>query len=134
MSDTRGYQRTFGADDARAIRDAMKQDLGPSAFRARPWRAIWFLPMSLVIVGGIAAILTLGLPWWGNLMIAVVVGHTLGCQALLAHEVLHGALGMSRRLQNLFGWIGFGPMMIPPEFWRRWHNVAHHAHTNLGDR
>jgi fatty acid desaturase len=41
---------------------------------------------------------------------------------------------MSRRLQNLFGWIGFGPMMIPPEFWRRWHNVAHHAHTNLGDR
>ena len=29
MSDTRGYQRTFGADDARAIRDAMKQDLGP---------------------------------------------------------------------------------------------------------
>ena len=39
-----------------AIRDAMKQDLGPSAFRARPWRAIWFLPMSLVIVGGIAAI------------------------------------------------------------------------------
>lgn len=62
MSDTRGYQRTFGADDARAIRDAMKQDLGPSAFRARPWRAIWFLPMSLMIVGGIAAILTLGLP------------------------------------------------------------------------
>ncbi len=134
MSDTRGYQRTFGADDARAIRDAMKQDLGPAAFRARPWRAIWFLPMSLVIVGGIAAILTLSLPWWGNLLIAVLVGHTLGCQALLAHEVLHGALGMGRRLQTLFGWIGFGPMMIPPEFWRRWHNVAHHAHTNLGDR
>ena len=32
MSDTRGYQRTFGADDARAIRDAMKQDLGPVSY------------------------------------------------------------------------------------------------------
>ncbi|MBL7250885.1 fatty acid desaturase family protein [Alloalcanivorax marinus] len=134
MTSSSGYQRQFGADDARAIRDAVKRDLGPEAFRPRPRRALWFLPMSALVVVGLAAILTLDLPWWGNLLTALLVGHTLGCQALLAHEVLHGALGLSRRTQNLLGWVGFGPLLVPPEFWRRWHNVAHHAHTNLGDQ
>jgi fatty acid desaturase len=127
------YSREFGADDARAIRDAMKQELGPDVFRARTWRIVWFLPMTAVIVGGISTILLASLPWWANLLIAIMVGNTIASQALLAHEVLHGALGMSQRMQDVFGWIGFGPMMMPPEFWRRWHNVAHHAHTNLGD-
>ncbi|MGM0563093.1 MAG: fatty acid desaturase family protein [Pseudomonadota bacterium] len=128
------YSRHFGADDARAIRDAVKRELGPEAFRSRPWRALWFIPMSAVIIASIVAILTLGLPWWGNLLLGLLAGHTLTCQALLAHEVLHGSLGLSRRMQNFLGWIGFGPAMIPPEFWRRWHNVAHHANTNLGDK
>lgn len=127
------YSREFGADDARAIRNAVKEEFGPDLLRERTWRVIWFLPMTAVIVGGIVAILTLGLPWWGNLLLALLVGNTLASQALLAHEVLHGALGMSQRMQNFFGWIGFGPMLMAPEFWRRWHNVAHHAHTNLGD-
>lgn len=133
MSATKEYSREFGADDARAIRDAIKQDLGRDAFRSRAWRTIWFLPMTAVIVAGIATILLAGLPWWANLLISLVVGNTLASQALLSHEVLHGALGMSRKMQNFFGWIGFGPMLMPPEFWRCWHNVAHHAHTNLGD-
>ena len=133
MKDTT-YSRHFGADDARAIRDAVKKDLGPATFKARPLRALWFIPMSAVIIGSIAAILMLSLPWWGNLLLAILAGHTLACQALLAHEVLHGALGMSRRMQDFLGWVGFGPALIAPEFWRRWHNVAHHANTNLGDK
>lgn len=107
------YSRHFGADDARAIRDAVKKDLGPSTFKARPLRALWFIPMSAIIIGSIAAILMLSLPWWGNLLLAILAGHTLACQALLAHEVLHGALGMSKRMQNFLGWIGFGPALVP---------------------
>ena len=133
-TDSPAYSRQFGADDARAIRDAVKKDLGPGAFKARPLRALWFIPLNIVIIGSIAAILVLNLPWWGNLLLSLLAGHTLACQALLAHEVLHGALGMSKRMQNTLGWIGFGPALVPPEFWRRWHNVAHHAHTNLGDK
>lgn len=131
--ETLGYSREFGADDARAIRDAVKKEFGPELMRSRSWRTIWFLPMTAVIVGGIATILMAGLPWYANLLIALVVGNTLASQALLAHEVLHGALGMSKRMQYVFGWLGFGPFLMPPEFWQRWHNVAHHAHTNLGD-
>lgn len=124
---------TFGLPDERELRDRMRRELPPDTFRPQTWRVIWFLPLQLVIWGGITTILVAGLAWYWNLVLALLVGHTVGSQALLAHEVLHGALGMSRRWQNFFGWLGFGPMVVPPEFWRKWHNVVHHGHTNMGD-
>ncbi|MDX1635297.1 MAG: fatty acid desaturase [Marinobacter sp.] len=126
-------QPGFGQPDEREIRDRMRRELPADTFKAQSWRVIWFLPLQLVIWGGLATILTAGLAWYWNLLLALVVGHTIGSQALLAHEVLHGALGMSKRWQNLFGWLGFGPLIVPPEFWRKWHNVIHHGHTNMGD-
>lgn len=123
----------FGKPDERELRDRMKKELPADTFKPQTWRVIWFLPLQLMIWGGIATILLAGLPWYGNLGLGLLVGHTIGCQALLAHEVLHGALGMSRRWQNFFGWLGFGPLIVPPEFWRRWHNVVHHGNTNAGD-
>lgn len=123
----------FGKPDERELRDRMKKELPADTFRPQTWRVVWFLPLQLMIWGGIATILLAGLPWYANLGLGLLVGHTIGCQALLAHEVLHGALGMSRRWQNFFGWLGFGPLIVPPEFWRRWHNVVHHGNTNAGD-
>ncbi|MCH8497063.1 MAG: fatty acid desaturase [Marinobacter sp.] len=123
----------YGFADERELRDRMRAELPADTFKPQTWRIIWFLPLQLIIWGGIAAILLAGLPWYANLGLAVVVGHTIGAQALLAHEVLHGALGMSKRWQNFFGWLGFGPLIVPPEFWRKWHNVVHHGNTNMGD-
>lgn len=123
----------YGLPDERVLRDQMRKDLPADTFKPQTWRVIWFLPLQLVIWGGIATILLAGLPWYANLLLGLVVGHTIGSQALLAHEVLHGALGMSKRWQNFFGWLGFGPMVAPPDFWRKWHNVVHHGHTNMGD-
>lgn len=123
----------FGQPDERELRDQMRKDLPADTFKPQTWRVIWFLPLQMIIWGGIATILLAGLPWYANLLLGLVVGHTIGSQALLAHEVLHGALGMSKRWQNFFGWLGFGPLIVPPEFWRRWHNVVHHGNTNIGD-
>ena len=114
----------FGQPDERERRDRMKKDLPADTFKPQTWRVFWFLLLQLLIWGGVAVILLAGLPWYANLGLALVVGHSIGCQALLAHEVLHGALGMSRRWQNVFGWLGFGPLLVPPEFWRKWHNVV----------
>lgn len=123
----------FGSADEREIRERLRADLPADTFAPQTWRVIWFLPLQAIIWGGIVAILTLGLPWYANLLIGLLVGHSVGAQALLAHEVLHGALGMSKRMQNFFGWLGFGPMLVTPEFWRKWHNVIHHGNTNMGD-
>ena len=86
----------FGKPDERELRDRMKQELPADTFKAQTWRVIWFLPLQAVIWAGLAVILMAGLPWYANLGLGLLVGHTIGCQALLAHEVLHGALGMSR--------------------------------------
>lgn len=123
-----------GYPDERSVRRQIRQDLPESLFRPRPWRVLWFLPLSAVILGGIALILTQPMPWWANLLVAMIVGNSLVAQAFLSHEVLHGAAGMSRRWQNFFGWLGFGPMLVSPEFWRAWHNRAHHGNTNQGDK
>lgn len=125
-------QRIDHADE-REIRQRLREDLPADTFHAQTWRIIWFLPLQLMIWGGISAILLLDWPWYGKLLAGVLVGHSLGAQGLLAHEVMHGALGMSKGWQNFFGWLGFGPMITPPDFWRRWHNVVHHGHTNMGD-
>jgi fatty acid desaturase len=67
-------------------------------------------------------------------VLSVVLGATLASQGFLAHEALHGALGGPRWLRNLVGWIGFGPAIIPPVFWTKWHNGVHHGNTNNGDK
>lgn len=134
MSSENTYSRTPGAHDARQIRDALKRDLPRDTFQAQTWRVIWFLPLSAIMIGGISSIILLDLAWYYDLAIGLIVGHSMVCQAFLAHEVLHGALGMSKGWQDFFGWLGFGPFTVPPLFWRRWHNLAHHGNTNMGDK
>lgn len=86
----------FGKPDERELRDRMKRDLPADTFKPQTWRVVWFLPLQALIWGGLAVILLAGLPWYANLGLALVVGHSIGCQALL----------------------------VPPEFWRKWHNVV----------
>ncbi|MDX1458339.1 MAG: acyl-CoA desaturase, partial [Marinobacter sp.] len=78
----------FGLPDERELRDQMRKDLPADTFKPQTWRIVWFLPLQLIIWGGIATILMAGLPWYANLGLGLVVGHTIGSQALLAHEVL----------------------------------------------
>lgn len=133
LNHSAGAEAGFGLPDERQVRDRLRAELPKDTFKAQPRRILWALPLLAMVVGGITAILTLEMPWWGNTLVAILVGQALVAQAFLSHEVLHGALGMSRRMQNLHGWIGFGPMLVTPEFWRRWHNVVHHGNTNSGD-
>lgn len=125
---------TFGVDDEAEVRAAIRKAVPADTFTPAPWRYAWFGALQLVIWGSLAAILFAGLPWWANLLLAVVVGHTFGAQGFLAHEVAHGSLGGPQWLRTLVGWLGFGPFLVPPSFWVRWHNNAHHGHTNDHDR
>jgi hypothetical protein len=46
----------FGKPDERELRDRMKKELPADTFKPQTWRVIWFLPLQLIIWGGIAAI------------------------------------------------------------------------------
>lgn len=125
---------TFGSDDEAELRASIRKAVPTDTFQPAPARYAWFLVLQGLIWGGFALILFGGLPWWANLLVALVIGHTFGAQGFLAHEVLHGALGGPQWLRTLVAWLGFGPFLVPPSFWHRWHNNAHHGHTNEQDR
>lgn len=125
---------SYGTADEATLRAAMREALPKDTFLPMPKRYGWFVVLQAILWSCLGAMLLAGLPWWVNLLLALVMGHTLGVQGFLAHEALHGALGGPKWAQQLVGWLGFGPFLVPPTFWTRWHNVAHHANTNHGDR
>lgn len=46
----------FGKPDERELRDRMKKDLPADTFKPQTWRVFWFLPLQLLICGGVAVI------------------------------------------------------------------------------
>lgn len=127
-------QRVEQLQDEAVVRRAIRQDLGTEAFTPRPGRYMWFAIQQLVFWGA-TAINVLARPSAAiAVALAVVAGLAITSQAFLAHEALHGALGGPKWLRLTAGWLGFGPELIAPSFWVRWHNLAHHGNTNMGDK
>jgi fatty acid desaturase len=121
-------------NSVRALRDQIKRELPADTFKPEKWRLIWFLPLIGVVVSG-WLILTLVEPaWYWSLAIALIIGNTFGSLGFLSHEVSHGAMGIQGKWKSLFAGIGFAPFLLTPGFWHRWHNLAHHGNTNMGDK
>lgn len=120
--------------DSSRVRAAIIQDLPADAFVRRPALALLFIPLLLAAGASIWAILELQLPWYGKGAVALLLGQLLAANAMLGHEAMHGSLVRSRWLQDVLGFIGFGPLLIAPPLWRVWHNKIHHGFTNVGNR
>lgn len=107
----------------------VRQHLPRAFFRPAPAR-LWWLPLHLAVVGGLAAVVVRGRPSWPvALVCAVVAGHSWGCLGFLAHEALHHALTKNRVVQRLVGYCGFGLYCLSTTLWTAWHNQAHHGNT-----
>src|SRR5258707_8332788 len=113
------------ANYAKELRD----DLPAESFQRNPAR-LWWLPAHLALVGGVACtLLTTDIHWGLRLLLSVVIGHSYGCLMYLAHEILHGSVVKSSRLQNWISGVCMLPYCIGPAHWKAWHNRAHHGHT-----
>ncbi|MCG8668501.1 MAG: fatty acid desaturase [Pseudomonadales bacterium] len=118
----------------RALRDRIKSELPPDTFQAQPWRLIWFAPLLATLAVSWWVLATIELPWYASLGIALLIGNTFASMGFLSHEVSHGAMGVQGRLKTFFAGLGFAPFLVTADFWHRWHNVAHHGNTNVGDK
>lgn len=112
----------------------LKERLPRRCFEPVPKQLIWLIPHGAIISGGIAAIALLHLHWLANVGIALLIGSSFACLALLGHNVLHGSVVRTAWLRNLVGAICFVPFNLGPRLWRRWHNVEHHGHTQDGEQ
>jgi fatty acid desaturase len=120
-------------DSEENVRRRLRADLPAEAFARRPLRALWFVPL-VACAGAAIATIAVGRPaWWASLALGVLAGQCLAAMGFLAHEVLHGAVVASTRLQTFLGYLGFGPMLVSPTLWRTWHNQVHHGKTNRGN-
>ncbi|MBX3095264.1 MAG: fatty acid desaturase [Fimbriimonadaceae bacterium] len=108
-------------------RQVLRQALPDRLFRPDNLHLLWAIPHILVIAAGIAS-LTLYFGWWAPL-VSLVIGHSFGCLGFMAHEVAHGTAIKSKFLKSLVAGVAFSPFAIGPYLWSRWHNAAHHSHT-----
>jgi len=107
--------------------------LPKAAFKPAPerlWGGLAYLTMT---VAGIVAIGLLPLPPLAMLAISAVIGTGFAGLGFLAHEVLHGTVVKTAWLRDLLGGIAFLQFGVGPKLWRKWHNMEHHAHTQVAD-
>jgi fatty acid desaturase len=120
------------SDSIHALRRTVAAALPQKAFRRRPIRALWVIPLIIAVVGTslLAAHST-------HLLAKVCLSIWLGClySSLLqiGHEIGHGATVSSKRVQDLILWFCLLIYLVPPALWRAWHNQAHHRNANRPD-
>jgi fatty acid desaturase len=109
----------------------LKQVLPDHIFKRTPERALYFVSFLSINLSVILAVVYFNPPWFVKLIAAFVIGQMNVGAGFFAHETLHGAIFQSRILQNIVGFIGLGPFLVSPTYWRFWHNTLHHGNTQL---
>jgi len=107
--------------------------LPKEAFKTAPVRLWGGLAYLVLTVGSIAAIGVFDLPLLGNLGLAFLVGNGMAGLGFLGHEILHGSIVKTPWLRDFLGGIAFAQFLLGPKLWRKWHNMEHHAHTQVAD-
>jgi fatty acid desaturase len=114
------------------LRMCVRAQLPAEVFRRRPWRLI-YVAILLGIIGacGWGA---MHAPWYAAIPLSMLMGHTFAVFMFFGHEIAHGAVIGSRRLQDLVLYLTCAPYCLSPGLWRMWHNVVHHAHAHVDVR
>lgn len=106
-------------------------ELPKETFKREPTR----LKYGILYWGGAAliaySVVSFEMHWIFKSALGLFMGILLGGGAFLGHEVLHGAIIKNKKWQDFFGFLGFGPFLISPTYWRFWHNGLHHGNTQL---
>lgn len=110
---------------AREIREALPQE----SFQPVPNRIVWLAAHWALVALGIVTIAGGIGGWWLTLPASILIGSSFASLTFVAHEVMHGAVVRSHRLQLVLGWLGFLPFTLSPRLWAAWHNRAHHGRT-----
>jgi len=82
-------------------------------------------------LGSYLVLLLAGLPWWGNLLMAVSFGlASAGIGFNVMHDANHDGYSANPKVNKVLGWsvelIGLSSFI-----WKQQHNVWHHTYTNI---
>ena len=124
--------KTRSTNDARPVVEyhrLLKPLLPERAFAPSPGKLIPLATHLLIVVSGYAGIrFSEHWPIW--CLCSLVIGHSLACIALFAHELSHNTVIRNRGIRYFLELIAWGLNFLPPTVWRRIHNQTHHVHSN----
>jgi fatty acid desaturase len=112
------------------VRD-LRPELPAQAFERAPSRLAFMGVYFVIATSAIVAVALGAVPWFLLPVASIVIGCSFAGMTFVGHELMHGAILRNKRLQLVFGWLGFLPFIVSPRLWVAWHNVTHHALTNL---
>jgi len=110
-------------------RQALIKNLDPAVFKPNPWRLVTMASFFAVAVLAVYLIAEVNVAWPLKLLCGIVIGVCTGNMAFIGHELLHGSVIRSQRLQDLLFLFGVAPYFISPTYWRFSHNRLHHGHS-----
>ncbi len=108
--------------------DAVSHRLSTDVFRPVPSRALWLPVHGAIVAACTIAIVNAHLGVFARLGLAIIIGLSFSCMAILGHEILHGSVVEPLWLRRSLGALCLAGLGIGPTFWTIWHNV-HHANT-----
>jgi len=111
----------------------LRPELPADAFKPATSRLAWIPVHVAVITMSIIAIAAGWIPWPVIPVLSLVIGACFAGLTFIAHEAIHGGMGMGRGMRLLVGWIGFLPFTVSPRLWASWHDRVHHANANRDD-
>jgi len=113
------------ADYARVIRPLLP-DKAFSPCASHLWRVVahaGVVAAGYLLIRGANA-------WWHGLLCSLLIGHSLGCLAFLAHDLSHHSITTSKAWRRILELLLWGLNLISPTMWKRIHNQTHHHETN----
>jgi fatty acid desaturase len=120
-------------DTDSSLKARIRADLPAHAFALHPWRLLLGLPLVATIATASVGLAALPLPWYAALPASIAVGMLYASLFFFGHEVGHGAVVRSRRLQQMVLYVTCLVYGLSPHLWIIWHNHAHHGHTNTAE-
>jgi fatty acid desaturase len=105
--------------------------LPDEAFRPDPAKLVPAGLHLVVILAGWLAFRVLPPLLWP--LLTLVIGHSIACCGLIAHELSHRSIVRGRYLTYPLELLLWGINIVPPTLWRRLHNESHHLRPNALD-
>lgn len=112
------------------IRRWIRKQLPAEAFQPRPAGVLVALALVTAIVAASCILVAVRLPAPAAILLSAACGCAYASLFFLGHDIGHGAVVRSRRLQVPLMWASYAIFLLSPTLWRVWHNKIHHGHTN----
>lgn len=97
-------------------------------FKPQPGRLWWLLiHYAIIITCGFLIVYFNSI--YFNLLLSIIMGHSMGCLFFLGHELTHGAVLKNKKSILFFTFFCYAPWGMHPMAWIDAHNRMHHQHT-----